>query len=451
MYLRSALPGVLAVVMAISIAGADTKPPNVVLLVMDTVRWSDVSLADPDLDTTPELAALAEDGVVFANAYATHDWTVPSHFSIFTGLHHRVVPYDVEENSIAYQLRETGYDTFGVCANGLMTDSESFVRPIENYVVPHWKIREQLPQNEAYQERVRELLDYYDAPRTEFSAILALSNAPDIGAIASRMIGQRTENPFFLFVNFMDAHDPYFPLPEYYDVEKEPFVLDFFSDMRTRYIEPWENYVTDKRRLASVREKFRRRCRGLRWLIAVDVGPEQMQLYRQRYRASIRQADAEIGRLVREMKVEGLYDNTVIVVVSDHGESFGEKDYMVHGVGNAGDREATLHVPLLVVTPGTHGKGHVVEEEVSIADVAPTLHALTGIEFDRDPIRGYPNNDYGRNLLPLMGLEADPPQHRFEAMIADSDSNSDSDSKPEADPGGDDDLRGRLEALGYLE
>ncbi|HEX9501111.1 MAG TPA: sulfatase-like hydrolase/transferase, partial [Thermoanaerobaculia bacterium] len=98
-----------------------SNPPNILLIVIDTLRYSATSFPDPTRNNTPFLATLASRGVLFTNAYSTHDFTPTSHFSMFTGLYDGLDSDDDRiENGLPFQLSKAGYDTFGTVANALI-------------------------------------------------------------------------------------------------------------------------------------------------------------------------------------------------------------------------------------------------------------------------------------------------------------------------------------------
>src|SRR5712691_9112171 len=113
-------------VVAFSSGVAATSPqrPNVLLIVLDTLRYDATSFGDPSTNNTPFLASLAAGGVVFHNAYSTHDFTPPSHFAMLTGIREGLgTSVDRAEYGVPFQLRLAGYDTFGVSANQLLAPS----------------------------------------------------------------------------------------------------------------------------------------------------------------------------------------------------------------------------------------------------------------------------------------------------------------------------------------
>src|SRR5581483_5570703 len=82
-----------------------------------------------------------------------------------------------------------------------------------------------------------------------------------------------------------------------------------------------------------------------------DLSPEALAIYRSRYAAKVREADAQVGRLVDYLKQRRLLDSTILIITADHGESFGEDDVITHAFGNKADRESQHRVPLLFVFP----------------------------------------------------------------------------------------------------
>ena len=330
--------------------------PNVILISMDTVRADHTSLHGYSRDTTPALRAEWLGGAtLYTRAIATSDWTLPGTASLVTGLlasHHgayaggplRRAPISQTAPTLAELLRAAGFRTFGVVANRL------FLRPSFGFARG---------------------FDYYSCrqPRTTFEVkpyLLAsaawhrlpaewsrqIRTAGDITGEAVGLLrdaGGGNAAPFFLFLNYMDAHDPYVAPEEYrlkFGPPRPPFSLSRYGTLRSEVLS---------------------RTRHVR--------PEERRDLEADYDAGIAYIDDNLRYLFDELRQLGLYDSSLIIVTSDHGEMFGKSDIVGH---RAGLFPELVHVPLLVKYPGQR-RAATVEHAVSGADVLPTVLAAVGL------------------------------------------------------------------------
>lgn len=329
--------------------------PNVLIVLLDTVRAASMSLYGHDRPTTPNLDAFAQGATTFDRAMAPAPWTLPTHASLFTGrwpdeLSSRwQVPLDDADQTLAEYLRARGYATGGFVANIWYAAKESGLA--RGFI--HYRARQRTLEQMVWSTTlaqipvVRQVLESRRPPqdilRPDRWRWLPQNQAYDrkwAPEVVDNFLEWQAgvgDRPFLAFLNIFDAHDPYWP-PE---------------GWRTRFAaEPTE---------------------------------------RDAYEGAIAFADAALGRLFREMDARGILDNTVVVVTSDHGEQFGE-----HGLTSHGNSLylPVLHVPLLIRDPEAFGAGTRVEEPVSLRDVPATILDLADI-----PGPGLP----GHSLAPLVG------------------------------------------------
>ncbi len=330
--------------------------PNVVLVTLDTVRADHLSLHGYWRTTSPNLALLAQESTVYRHAIAPSTMTLATHASLFTGLsatahgahwdeHPHVAgrPLARELETLAEILREHGWRTVGIAANygffgpafGLQQGFELFdaqprTRPLDRLSPVLLAARLKGYLEHRLPLACRE-------PRYR--------RGEEIGAQARELLGRLRDGgrPFFLFVNYMDAHDPYLPPEPWASMFLSP-ELDPLSD--DAYLASLPDVETTQR---LVDERARR--------LIVD-----------RYDGAIAYVDAQVGALVDELRTLALLDDTLLIVTSDHGEAFGGGGLVGHGVSVYEDQ---VHVPLLVRYPGGCERG-VVEEPVSLLDVLPT-------------------------------------------------------------------------------
>ncbi len=296
--------------------------PNIILLVWDTVRELNVSLYGYSRPTTPFLERWAAKGVVFDRALATSSWTLPSHASLFTGrFPHELsvdfqAPLDGEFPTLAEVLREQGYRTAGFVANPYYTSEETgLARGFDLWQDYSLSPREVLLSAGAVQWlvgwRSRTILRRHH-----------LKRAPEVTNEFLRWVDGRNRRPFFAFLNYFDAHIPYYA---------PPGILHRFA------------------------------------------GPHGDT---ERYDAAIAHLDAELERLLAALEARGLLDHSIVVLTSDHGEQFGGRGLYDHA--NSLYRQV-VQVPLVLVAPGRAPEGLRVPYPVSLRNVPATLLDLAGI------------------------------------------------------------------------
>jgi arylsulfatase A-like enzyme len=322
------------------------KPTNVLIYLIDTLRADHLGVYGYDLDTSPHLDAFAKDSVVFTDARAQSSWTRSSVASIFTGLHPRSHNVNGRADKLSPRaltlstlLSASGYQTTGIITNGNVSKSFGFEIGFDRY------------------EYLREL-------RTR--EIHVLSDA--VNERATRWLDQRDPSrPFFLYLHTADPHDPYTP--------RSPF--------RERFVESPQ--FPDLVRLTALLE---------RGVPAEDVQAVSHEL-RALYDAEIAFNDEQFGTLVQELKSRGLYDSTMIIVVSDHGEEFQDHGSWGHGKTLY---EEQLAVPLIMKLPGQRHAGRTVGQPAQHVDLMPTILALLDL-----PI---PPEVQGQSLWPAIATES---------------------------------------------
>lgn len=386
---------------------AQPAPPNILLIVIDTLRYSATG------ENTPFLASLASQGVVFSNAYSTHDFTPTSHFSLITGLRDGLSTDDDRvENGVPYQLRRIGYQTFATVANDLIGKAQ----------MPTFRAFDDFKQTGdinagTIAETIADTTDI-DARLAIFGCHPTAHNRAMLYFSADRLLPifleqiQRARPPYFGFINLVDAHEPYVPDPQLYAPERE-LPRGFSGDVLQRPLgrelsNP--DSIRNPGRRAYVKAKIAQA--GAASLTTVDLSPEALAIYRKRYEASVREVDATLQEFFETLKREKRLDNTVVIITSDHGESFGEDDLVTHMFHDRGDFESTHHVPMLIVLPpGIRGSTAAVARRVSIANIPATIYDLAGLNWSAFRAA---HPDYYASLLPLLSTA--PP--RYLASVA---------------------------------
>lgn len=355
---RRGLPVLAAVVLALGIGthawtawterralrrlpAAATESPNILLIIFDTVRWMNVSLAGYHRPTTPKLEELAARGVSFTRAFSTSPWTLPSHGSMFTG---RMpddlsadwyVPLDDRYPTVAELVTRAGYAAAGFVANHDYATAEHGLargfatyrdRPVSLATVV---LSTGLGRWVATSPSWRPLIGTDD--------VLGLKRADAVVDEFLSWVGRDRERPFFAFLNFYDAHDPYLP--------PDPWFRMFGVERRNRL-------------------SYLRRVPASQPPPAGKVEDEMAA-----YDGAIAYMDHQLGRLLDSLLARGMLDETLVIVTSDHGEELGEHGLLFHGHSLYATQ---LWVPLVIAGPGVP-EGVRVETPVSLLDLAATM------------------------------------------------------------------------------
>jgi arylsulfatase A-like enzyme len=353
------------------------RPPNIILLVMDTVRADHVSLYGYDRETTPNLREFARGATMYSRAFAASDYTLPSLGAMFTGRFptshgaHTEDPRLHADRAIGDMamagrmitlpeiLSDAGYATAAVVANyGFLSPRYGLDQGFDTYAVPFPGCA---PSSASF--GIRRVLASVVPAITVPDRDAVFSNAALVNdeiAQILRRVGAAAR-PFFLFVDYMDAHWPYAP-PAPYD-RRFPGRDPSFDE---------DSYVKLKRSVMKREQVLPAKTRA--HLIS-------------QYDGGIAFLDHQIGALLDDLKARGLYDDSLIVVTADHGESFGDRQLMEH---NVSVYQEQIAVPLIVKYPGQTA-GRVVSTPVSGADFTPTV-----LELLRLPVLG---GTQGRSLM----------------------------------------------------
>jgi len=335
-------------------APAPPQTPNVLLIVMDTVRARNLSLYGYGRKTTPRLEQLAQTGVRFDAAIATAPWTLPSHAGMFTGrLPHELsadfrTPLDASHPTLAEVLSRHGWQTAGFVANTYYCTAEQGLgRGFAHYEDHRASFSElalsaSLSRKLLNQDWLRRAVGYYD--------VIGRKSAAEINRAFLNWLPSQEPRPFFAFLNYFDAHEPCLP----------PVPYDTQFGARIPH--------GDFRRTHLLRTTWRlNRERGT---------PQQNQADIDCYDGSIAYLDQQIGQLLQELERRGALQNTLVIVTSDHGEAFGENYHYGH-VKSA--YMTQLHVPLVLSFPACVPNGQVVTQSVSLRDLPSTVLDLLGL------------------------------------------------------------------------
>lgn len=354
--------------------------PNIVLFSIDTLRADHLGAYGYNRPTSPNIDAFAKEAVLFERAISQAPTTAPAHMSLFTGLTpavHRVsnlsegkpFPLDPSIRTFTELLREAGYHTVGLHGGGNVDGSIGFDRGF----------------------------DLYSPEYISFNWMAAHRSAVDLDVIRSWIeICKKRGRPLFMFLHHYVCHSPYLSAPESY--------RDRY--LRGRSVEGLPVGVPDERK-NPVLEMIDRQVAGqrkklLRWNVfttthetfwqGVDLArPDHRDHVVALYDSGVSYSDALFHQVMEILRSAGVYDETLVILLSDHGEEF-------HEHGGREHRQLfveTLHVPLLIKFPaGGKVKPRKVKPVVSVMDAMPTLFDYLGLPIQM-PVQG-------RSLMPVI-------------------------------------------------
>jgi len=376
-----------------NVASAHAKAPDILLLVMDTTRKDSLSLSDPK-GSTPALADVAAESIVYDRAYAPGTWTSISHASLFTGTYASVhgtyslrTALGKDLTTLSEAMSEFGYRTGFISPKDLMTRSDGWTRGFDESVSFNREDRVHLVWQRLL---TRFLFGSGDDTRAEVQmAIRWMEDA------------RRSEEPFFLFLNVNDPHAPY----------------DARDD------EPAE-HLASGRLTSDERVQLQKLARGQRFHSDTTAVPERVgRALHAFYDSEIAAMDRALAPLFDYFRNADPERPAVMIVVSDHGELLGEHDRTGHGML---PYEELVNVPFVLWTRPSLGRG-VRRELVSLVDVFPTLVGMAGADpalYDqiqgRDLLRGPEPESVFVEHWTKPGQITVPPGYRVAAVGRDS-------------------------------
>lgn len=333
-------------------------PPDVLFLVLDSLRTDRASAYGHDRPTTPTLERLADDATRYTNAYTAAPWTLPSHCSMFTGLfptEHGITNAFADASprlqpsttTLAEGLATRGYATAGYSNNPWVGSLSGLDRGFEEFVEWDLRIGRSTSDVSIHTRSDRALSRVHTLLGQAARQPVFLLKRP---FFTRRLVGRAvrwvtraadSDAPTFTFLNLMEAHSPYFP-PD-----------DAFRGLDLRGPSVLEPRVLNTKLLAYI-------------LGRRSLTREERDRVRAYYDASVRFQDGQVRRILEALDRVGSLDDTLVVVCSDHGKTLGEYDR--GGTPPHYAREINVNVPLLVKEPG--------QREGSVVDVPVELPAL---------------------------------------------------------------------------
>jgi arylsulfatase A-like enzyme len=319
------------------------KDPDIFIFLIDACQAKHLGTYGYSRPTSPNIDGFAREAVVFENAYANASFTRSSVATLFTGLYPethkvRILKQKLPKAllTLPVYLKSKGYRTSLFTSTGNVSDSTGFARGIDDYLsfIGEWR---------SGHER---------AIPAEFRSWLS------------------HPGPLFSYVHYMEPHLPISPPPPY---------LDMFTNPGSGA--SVQRVIEDSQKLIDSGHPF---------------ALEEVKTVVDNYDSAIAFVDGEMGKLLKSLREKGLYENSLIVILSDHGESLYEHRFFGHG---SVVYEETAHVPLVVKFPAAMNLKGRVRTVVELADVFPTVLDIFGQRLPLD----------GKSLLDAatMGQEND--------------------------------------------
>ncbi len=294
---------------------------NVIVIVVDTLRADHLGCHGYRRDITPNIDALARDGLHFRNAISAAPWTLPSVASLLTsqypsvlGVRDRINRIDDRFSPLAELLRQNGYATHGIVSVDMLSGSLGLSRGFDTYDESNYFGRQGITSPTVFQKAITYLR-------------------------------RQHEKPFFLFVHTFDPHYNYILHDEF----------DFFPTYKGQLT---SNYPIEELwgKLSELTEE------DVAYLVAL-------------YDSEIAFTDRHFGRLLANLQELGRYEDSIIIFTADHGEEFMERGWVGHSITL---HQEQIHVPLIIKLPGCRAR--VIDTPVGLIDIMPTLLRYLEIE-----------------------------------------------------------------------
>jgi len=324
--------------------GENYKCPdcNVILISIDALRADHLGAYGYERDTSPNIDEFAKESIFFENAYSTTAWTFPSHFSIFTSrypnenellIYPNIRAFNDSYTTLTEILKSEGYETVGFTGGGWVAGKLGFGQGFDKYST----------NRRNFEDNIKNLFNW------------TVEHDPN--------------KKFFLFIHGYNCHRPYTPP----DFLKKKFIKEIpkeCEEVTFKDIEP---------------QKFEclKAENGIEYAIS-------------QYDSEIFYVDMIIKEIFDELKRNNLYDNSIIIITSDHGEELKDHGGMDH-INTL--YQELIKVPLIIRLPNQKSK--TINSKVTNLDLMPTLLEILSIEYNKEII-------HGKSILPLLKTEKEP-------------------------------------------
>lgn len=326
-----------------------SRKANVFIYLVDTLRADHLSCYGYEKKTSPFIDKFAQDGLLFENCFANASWTRPAVASLLTGLYpikHRAEnrKLSLDVMMLSEILDSHGFSTAYLTSNANVSENVNFSQGIDSYTM-------------IYQTREDGSDRYYSSEllNAEFFKWIEESTSS-------------SEEPLFAYIHTMDPHGPYSPA--------EPFLKFERKDLEK-----------GRKHLGFTDNLYKRRGSG-------ELTDEDIEYAESLYDCEILHNDYHFGEFIEFLKERGLYNDSIIIFIADHGEQFMEHGGLTHGTSIFNEE---IHVPLIIKFPGTEFAGQRSDIYMSQVDVFSTILGYLGMDL--------PPEVDGIDLLPIIGKE----------------------------------------------
>jgi len=372
----------------------DEKKPNVILITLDTARADHLSCYGYQRKTTPFIDSFAKDCMLFKNAYSTAPWTFPAHASIFTGMYpskhgggedpayyqylikkygrelkgiekepkaeEKSIKILAEENvTLAETLSAQRYKTCGVIGGPACSSLTGLGQGFDFYDNTLYN-----PFYEATYFTLLRIISHFVSlvdVMAQYGIAKPGKTAEQVNAVAFDWLDKYHKQPFFLFCNFFDVHYPYYP-PRPYDKLFDGGDKDVIKKFDSQEINA--SFINGQKQIidAVLRREH-------------TLSQAERNILISQYDGEFRYLDYHIHNFLQKLKELKVYDNTMIIMTSDHGESFGEHNFMEHSFCVYED---AIKIPLLIKYPLSRVRG-ISEKPASLVDIFPSIMSVLSL------------------------------------------------------------------------
>jgi arylsulfatase A-like enzyme len=347
-----------------SSATGDQMAPSVVLISIDSLRADHCTPYGyrpefaPELETTPFLKRLAQEGILFENASSAAPWTLPSHISLFTAqaprehgvrLGRSMLEHGTE--NLAGRFKAEGYATFGIYSAPFLHPAYGYGLGFDGYRAAEDYLKKGSTSAAITNPGARQMTPVHGFADGTFG------NAPRVNEMALEFLDSRVDQdePFFLFLHYWDVHYNYVPPVE--------LAKQFLPDYSAADAEMGANFTPPQVERSGK-----------------SFSAAELSRIKALYDAEIRATDDAIAEVYAKLEALGMADQVIFAVVSDHGDHFGEQHdgqtYLFH---HRTLYQEVVHVPVVIKAPGLVPAGQKIAGSVGLYDVGPTLLDLAGL------------------------------------------------------------------------
>ena len=329
--------------------------PNILWVVIDALRYDRVGCNGCERPISPTIDALADRGRRFTTAISQSGWSLPSYATMLTGLYPCEHGMQKMSNTLSSEiptlpehLQKAGYTTICVTGNPYVQKHFNLARGFDKYI-HHAPYLTNTRQHEHFSDWA--MPDLQRRLRKWGGAVGLCDKGGAMIANDVERLVQEAQEPWFLYVNLMEVHDPYFPPWGY--------VPGFASGMSARASALLRHVLNFGGHGRITNPRY----------FGGNVNAEDWEQTRRLYEAEVAYSDELVGRMLSGVEDAKRGENTITIINSDHGEFLGEGKLVSHTVGLG---EALIHVPLILAGPFADG-GQVFESPVEVRDIPTGL------------------------------------------------------------------------------